>query len=485
MEQPERANPCEAQARSWQSIVGHVSQRRYLHCIYWICVVFLGLSWCWWAFHQEDRDSYDVEAPSSGERMKILPALHTRLSRGTPRLQFEHSDDMPVNRNNISDRISVQNWKSNGFDPEFPATDRQSDIYSDIFGEQNRYKKKNIQVAGNPYNQKTTLTKRRRQHGVAKNYRDTIINSRRNNKTDTYHDQLPLIFSPTRDFVQNCITGDVIGRIPRHLRMRRFTPLKNVSPESGQRRRDSFQKVFETRGWGKDWDTNYDGLKASGHGATLSWTQEIMGVLHIVISRLKEKLGKSRVKILDLPCGDMAWMSRFLMTRNDVDYTGVDIIPDLISHHKKAFKSFPWRFRLFDILEQPLNESFDLILCRTLLQHLHDADASKVLGRFSESGSLLLLTTTFSRIQMNTKLEMVDTNPGRFRKLNLEIPPISLRPPLCLQRDGHPHAINGWEHFVGLWGLPLEQIPDCVESIPMSLKDTAFTVYSCVDWSVA
>ena len=63
----------------------------------------------------------------------------------------------------------------------------------------------------------------------------------------------------------------------------------------------------------------------SGEGATLHWTQETIATLHSVVSQLKQLLGVQRVRLLDVPCGDMAWMSRFLQTRDDVDYTGVDI----------------------------------------------------------------------------------------------------------------------------------------------------------------
>ncbi len=35
---------------------------------------------------------------------------------------------------------------------------------------------------------------------------------------------------------------------------------------------------------------------------------------------------------------------RFLVTRDDVDYTGVDIVPELIESHRVTYKQFPWTF---------------------------------------------------------------------------------------------------------------------------------------------
>jgi len=54
---------------------------------------------------------------------------------------------------------------------------------------------------------------------------------------------------------------------------------------------------------------------------------EAMAGIHTVINEIKAKLGLDRISLLDIPCGDMRWMSRFLDNREDVDYTGIDIVP--------------------------------------------------------------------------------------------------------------------------------------------------------------
>lgn len=81
--------------------------------------------------------------------------------------------------------------------------------------------------------------------------------------------------------------------------------------------------------------------------------------------------------MLDVPCGDFVWMSRFLSTRDDIDYTGMDIVEDLIEHHKKAHKNKDWKFVHGDIVDSRLTEKYDIILCRMLLQHLYSLDAKK------------------------------------------------------------------------------------------------------------
>ena len=198
-----------------------------------------------------------------------------------------------------------------------------------------------------------------------------------------------------------------------------------------------------------------------GRGSTLDWTQEVIATLHLTINAVKQKFNKTRVSILDVPCGDMAWMSRFLKTRNDVQYTGMDIVPELITHHKKMFKSqSQWTFINADVLSHAVGQ-YDIIVCRMMLQHLYDYDAVQVLKQFSESGSSFVLLTTFSCHDYNQQLVIDNENPGRFRLLNLQIDPFSLRPPLCVLRDGPPDVIKAWEHYMGLWSLPLTSFKDC------------------------
>lgn len=224
----------------------------------------------------------------------------------------------------------------------------------------------------------------------------------------------------------------------------------------------------------------------------MPWTQETMATLHSVINQLKQLLGVQRIRLLDMPCGDMAWMSRFLKTRDDIDYTGVDIVPDIIRHHQRNFASFGWRFYEWDVVRDGLefsNASFDLILCRTLLQHLYAADVLRTLAHLSSAPfkyrqRVFLLTTSFSRHPRNEELEIADDNPGRYRPLNLELPPVSLVPPLCLVRDGPPDAREAWVLFLGLWELPLHTVTHCGPFATITLRNSGQSLTSCVDWSV-
>ena len=187
--------------------------------------------------------------------------------------------------------------------------------------------------------------------------------------------------------------------------------------------------------------------------------------------------------MLDTSCGDFVWMSRFLKTRQDIFYTGVDVVPDLIKHHKNRYGGYTqWRFIHADILDPSFSmKNYDLIISRMTMQHLYFKDISAILSKISSSGSQFALFTTFPGHHENQELKITDENPGRFRFLNLEVPPLCLTPPLCLQRDGPSDAFQGWDHFIGLWKLPLTSVKFCDRDniSTYRIKNTPVVVQTC------
>ena len=169
-----------------------------------------------------------------------------------------------------------------------------------------------------------------------------------------------------------------------------------------------------------------------------------------MIDRLKAELNKTSIKILDLPCGDLQYMSHFLRTRSDIDYTGADIVPELISKHKEIYKGRKnTHFKNLDIVKDKLNESYDIIICRLMLQHLVHEDVLRTLYHFSSSNSTFLAATTFSDNKVNKEVTL---GGGRLRHLNLEKPPVNLSPPVCSYKES---IIT--EHSMAIWKLPLLQ----------------------------
>ena len=257
------------------------------------------------------------------------------------------------------------------------------------------------------------------------------------------------------DWVLDCITWD---------RKRQSTKQENVIVqdfgvnrtfavgESPDKRRLFFHRIFAARDWPAD-DPSYHGLKVSGPGSILRNAQNMIAVMHSVISRVKTYLGKSAVSVFDIACGDMQWMPYMLDARTDVVYTGADIVPDIIAHHRKKFTRLKnAAFIEHDVVSIPLNRSYDIILVRDVLQHLWMSDAMMALKRLSDSGSRFLLATTFPDIVENTEVDR-EALGGRKSFYNLERSPFSLESPVCSSYDWNVEHIS-------LWKLPLKQISE-------------------------
>jgi len=257
------------------------------------------------------------------------------------------------------------------------------------------------------------------------------------------------------DWVVDCITWD---------RRRQSSKLQDVIfsdfrvnqtfafGESLDQRRLFFHQIFAARDWPAD-DPSYHGLKVSGPGAMLRNAQNVIAVLHSVISHMRSHLQKSTVSLLDVPCGDMQWMPYVLDARSDLLYTGADIVPDLIAHNRKKFKRLKnAKFIEHDIVSMPLNHSYDIILVRDLLQHLWMVDALMALKHISASGSNFLLATTFPDTVVNVEVDKHALG-GRKSSYNLEQAPFLLESPVCSSYDWN------MEH-IGLWKLPVRQISE-------------------------
>jgi len=208
-----------------------------------------------------------------------------------------------------------------------------------------------------------------------------------------------------------------------------------------------------------------------------------MASLDVIINELKRHLGTERVRLLDVPCGDLQWMSRFLQTRSDVDYTGVDIVSSVIERHRSTFADRGWKFLNFDIVSESINVAdYDLIMTRMMMQHLVHTDVIRILHKFSNVTTLqrpvFLLASTFSSTDINRILDLHSSI--RYEPLNLEIAPFRLEPPLCLSGDGP-------SHFMGLWRLPLKVVAESSCSNPAVAVTTPLSVgplFSCVNWSL-
>jgi hypothetical protein len=138
--------------------------------------------------------------------------------------------------------------------------------------------------------------------------------------------------------------------------------------------------------------------------------------------------------ILDIPCGDFHWMQH--VSLEGIDYTGADIVTDLIQRNIKMYHKKNVHFQNLNLMKDKLPK-VDLILCRDCLVHFSYEDIFLALNNICDSGSTYLLATTFPGRRYNYNI-----TTGQWRALNMELAPIMFPPPCrtineeCTENDG-------------------------------------------------
>jgi SAM-dependent methyltransferase len=214
----------------------------------------------------------------------------------------------------------------------------------------------------------------------------------------------------------------LIGKIPGVPRL--YRSLKNMYWSRKRRRlgvEGIFTDIFRKNSWrGRE--------SVSGSGSDIDQTRALI----MELPALFRDLGIST--ILDIPCGDFLWMSK--VSLEGIDYTGADIVRELIQRDKDAYGRENVHFRRLNLLGDELPK-VDLILCRDCLVHFSFLDIRAALDRICKSGSTYLLATTFVSQKENR-----DILTGQWRPINLERPPFDLPKPLrrieegCIEENG-------------------------------------------------
>ncbi len=160
----------------------------------------------------------------------------------------------------------------------------------------------------------------------------------------------------------------------------------------------------------------------SGPGSGLDQTLVLRTELPALFRQLRVK------SVLDVPCGDWRWMSA--VNLGEVDYTGGDLLEELVESNRQRFGGPRRRFLRLDLTSSTLPAA-DLILCRDCLVHLSFADIAKALQNIARGNISYLLTTTFPGQARN-----LDIVTGDWRPINLEAKPFGFPKPLRLLNEG-------------------------------------------------
>jgi SAM-dependent methyltransferase len=160
----------------------------------------------------------------------------------------------------------------------------------------------------------------------------------------------------------------------------------------------------------------------SGGGSTLSATSLLRAQLPDIIDKF------AVTSVLDVPCGDYNWMKT---VPKNFDYTGGDIVAEMVENNQKLHASERVKFQVIDITKDVL-PAVDLIFCRECLQHLSNENVKKALINFKRSGAKYLLVTSYPKTWRNW-----DVYDGDCRPLNLRKAPFICRNQYTLSGKTH------------------------------------------------
>lgn len=193
-----------------------------------------------------------------------------------------------------------------------------------------------------------------------------------------------------------------------HKIVRKIRGTVEAAKLSRKNSREIFTDIYKSNAWN-------GAQSVSGQGSDLVETAELLAQMPAFLTRYNIKT------LIDLPCGDYNWMQHLAY---DFDqYTGVDIVEDIISVNQNKFGNKTRNFKVQDCLNDDIEQA-DILMCRDLLIHFSNADVKKFLANIKRAPITYLLTTHF------IDEKNIDIATGQWRPINLTAAPFNLPAPI-------------------------------------------------------
>jgi SAM-dependent methyltransferase len=140
---------------------------------------------------------------------------------------------------------------------------------------------------------------------------------------------------------------------------------------------ETFRRIYRTKAWGDD-----GGPFHSGTGSRGAASEEYCA---FVIKFIQEHQVK---RVVDLGCGDFS-VGRRIAEATGARYIGIDVVPELIEHHRGTVRNPRVSFQCADATSDPLPAA-DLCLIRQVFQHLSNEEIAKVLANLGGYAQVLI-----------------------------------------------------------------------------------------------
>jgi SAM-dependent methyltransferase len=194
--------------------------------------------------------------------------------------------------------------------------------------------------------------------------------------------------------------------------------------------RDIFSTIYRERLWNSEHPEPFDSGPGSSPSFAAPYCQRITRFIrdnHIT-------------SLLDIGCGDFRIGRQLAAT--GIHYTGVDIVPELITHLRENHAGPRVQFECIDATSEPLPPA-DLVVIREVLQHLTNAQIHSVLRQLEHYPHVIVTESVPTSPHAVPNLDKVQgpdvrlyANSGVF----LDQPPFNLRTEELLRLPHGPTA---------------------------------------------
>lgn len=215
--------------------------------------------------------------------------------------------------------------------------------------------------------------------------------------------------------------------------LRRFREAPDRVAGESERVKSAFTRAYVLNLW-------EDPESRSGPGSTLARTEALRSQVPALFAELGIR------SVLDVGCGDFNWFRT--LDLGAIEYTGVDVVTELIEENRKRYGGPNRRFLPLEISTE-VPPRADLAFCRDCWVHLPNAQVLAAIRSLRTSGAGYLLATTFPGHGENRDIPL-----GDWRPVDLALAPFSLGAPLRLLSEGRSVEDDAYtDKSMGLWKL--------------------------------
>ena len=195
-----------------------------------------------------------------------------------------------------------------------------------------------------------------------------------------------------------------------------------------------FNFIYKNKYW-----QNIDNGSLSGAGSNIDDSTHNLSI------ELPNFINKHQVKsLLDMPCGDWAWMSKLNLA--NIDYIGCDIVEDMITTNNQKYRNAKINFIKKNLSHDDLPEA-DMILVRDLLVHLKYPDIILCLNNIKKYDYKYIAITNFPKLVKNINNKFGD----RWRPINFNLEPYLLPKPDFVLPDDSQIGEYDSQKTVAIW----------------------------------